>query len=326
MSYIEFLLDAEWDAPFFKRLAHNDTGAAKGHQGGLAFPKNLREFLPTLDEGLTGETTPTVDRELDVELYLGTEWVTESSVRYQFQTCGGTRSPESRLTNGMLPLRSRSVENDVLVMQRQLDALEKYRFSLVKQGTPEYAELLPLIAERRWGLVWPDKAPIAQQQITEAKAQLIKLALKPFQAVTEEIKRVTGTQARIARSTAFRSGVRFEYDTTCAVSGIGVRTPTGLVEVEAAHVVPLKSGGSDDIRNGMALTSTLHWAFDHGLFGIKPGERRVFVPKQVLKIESCAFLHEFVGKPIRESRSTDYRVHDDALAWHMEHLTQKWEH
>jgi putative restriction endonuclease len=226
----------------------------------------------------------------------------------------------------MLPLRSRSVENDVLVMQRQLDALEKYRFSLVKQGTPEYAELLPLIAERRWGLVWPDKAPIAQQQITEAKAQLIKLALKPFQAVTEEIKRVTGTQARIARSTAFRSGVRFEYDTTCAVSGIGVRTPTGLVEVEAAHVVPLKSGGSDDIRNGMALTSTLHWAFDHGLFGIKPGERRVFVPKQVLKIESCAFLHEFVGKPIRESRSTDYRVHDDALAWHMEHLTQKWEH
>ena len=62
MSFIEFLLDPEWDAPFFKRLAHNDTGAAKGHQGGLAFPKDLREFLPALDEGLTGETTPTVDR------------------------------------------------------------------------------------------------------------------------------------------------------------------------------------------------------------------------------------------------------------------------
>lgn len=325
MSFIEFLLDPEWDAPFFKRLAHNDTGAAKGHQGGLAFPKDLREFLPALDKGLTGEATPTVDRELDVELYLGAEWVTESSVRYQFQTWRGTRSPESRLTNGMLPLRSQSVGNDVLVMQRRLDALEKFRFSLVKQGTPEYVELLPLISDRRWGLVWPDKRPVAQQQITEAKTQLITLALKPFQAVTDEIKRITGTQARIARSTAFRAGIRFEYDTTCAVSGIGLRTPTGLVEVEAAHVVPLKSGGSDDIRNGMALTSTLHWAFDLGLFGIMPGERKVFVPKQVLKIDSCAFLHEFVGRPIRESRSTDYRVHDDALAWHMANLTSKWE-
>jgi len=326
MSFIAFLLDPEWDAPFFKRLAHNDTGAAKGHQGGLAFPKDLREFLPALDEGLTGETTPTVDRELDVELYLGTEQVTESSVRYQFQTWGGTRSPESRLTNGMLPLRSHSVENDVLVMQRRLDALEKYRFSLVKQGTPEYDELLPSIGNRRWGLVWPDKRPIAQQQITEAKTHLITLAQKPFQAVSEEVKRITGTQARIARSTAFRAGIRFEYGTTCAVSGIGLRTPTGLFEVQAAHVVPLKSGGSDDIRNGLALTSTLHWAFDHGLFGIKPGERKVYVPQQVLKIESCAFLNEFAGKPIRESRSVEYRVHDDALAWHMEDLKKRWEH
>lgn len=262
---------------------------------------------------------------LDVELYLGTEQVTESSVRYQFQTWGGTRSPESRLTNGMLPLRSRSVENDVLVMQRRLDALEKYRFSLVKQGTPEYDELLPSIGNRRWGLVWPDKRPIAQQQITEAKTQLITLAQKPFQAVSEEVKRITGTQARIARSTAFRAGIRFEYDTTCAVSGIGLRTPTGLFEVQAAHVVPLKSGGSDDIRNGLALTSTLHWAFDHGLFGIKPGERKVYVPEQVLQIASCAFLNEFAGKPIRESRSVEYRVHDDALAWHMEDLKRRWE-
>ncbi len=274
---------------------------------------------------MTGETTPTVDRVLDVELYLGTEQVTESSVRYQFQTWGGTRSPESRLTNGMLPLRSRSVENDVLVMQRRLDALEKYRFSLVKQGTPEYDELLPSIGNRRWGLVWPDKRPIAQQQITEAKTQLITLAQKPFQAVSEEVKRITGTQARIARSTAFRAGIRFEYDTTCAVSGIGLRTQTGLFEVQAAHVVPLKSGGSDDIRNGLALTSTLHWAFDHGLFGIKPGERKVYVPEQVLQIASCAFLNEFAGKPIRESRSVEYRVHDDALAWHMEDLKRRWE-
>lgn len=325
MSFIEFLLDPEWDSPFFKRLAHNDTGAAKGHQGGLAFPKDLREFLPALDEGLTGEATPTVDRVLDVELYLGTEWVTESSVRYQFQTWGGTRTPESRLTNGLLPLRSHSVANDVLVLQRRLDALEKYRFSLVRQGTLEYAELLTLIGDRRWGLVWSEKRPVAQRQMIEAKAQLIALALSPFQAVSDEVKRIVGRQARIARSAAFRSDVRNEYDTRCAVSGIGLRTPKGLVEVEAAHIVPLKWGGSDDVRNGLALTSTLHWALDHGLFSIRPGERRVFVHRKVLTIESCAFLHTYDGNPISESRTTMFRAHDDAFAWHMDHWSAKWD-
>ena len=246
-------------------------------------------------------------------------------MRYQFQTWGGTRSPESRLTNGMLPLRSLSVENDVLVMQRRIDALERYRFFLIKQGTPAFAELVVLIGDRRWGLVYPDDRPIVQEQINAARQQLVTIALRPFQTITDDIKRVTGTQARIARGTAFRASIRYEYDTTCAVSGIGLLTPTGLAEVEAAHVVPLKSGGSDDVRNGMALTSTLHWAFDHGLFGIKPKERIVHVPKQVLGMKSCAFLHGFAGMPIRESLSPEYRVHDDALAWHMEHLAGKWD-
>ena len=310
--------------PFFKRLAHNDSGAAKGHQAGLAFPKDLREFLPALAEEHTEEESPTVDRQLDVDLYVGTQWITESSVRYQFQTWGGTRSPESRLTNGMLLLRALAVENDVLVMQRRIDTLEEYRFSLVKQGTPEYADLLGFVGDRRWGLVWHDKPPVVQKQINEARLQLVTIALKPFQTTIDEIKRVTTTQARIARGTAFRSSVRYEYDTLCAVSGIGLRTPSGLVEVEAAHVVPLKHGGSDDIRNGLALTSTLHWAFDLGLFGIQPVERKVFVPKQVLKIESCAFLHEFAGKPIPESRSAQYRLHNDALAWHQANVAEKW--
>lgn len=79
------------------------------------------------------------------------------------------------------------------------------------------------------------------------------------------------------------------------VSDIGLRTPAGLREVEAAHVVPVSEGGTDDLRNGIALTQTLHWAFDRGLFGIRPGKREIYVPPQVLAQAGNAYLKDFQG-------------------------------
>jgi putative restriction endonuclease len=91
MNIKEFFLNEDWDVPFFKRLAHNDTGQAVGHQGGIVLPKDLRQFFPTLDKAQTSAATPTTDRSLRVELYLATGRVAEATVRYQIQTWGGIR-------------------------------------------------------------------------------------------------------------------------------------------------------------------------------------------------------------------------------------------
>ena len=49
MSLQSILADPAWDAPFFKLLANNDTGAASGHQGGVVIPKELRPYFPSLN-------------------------------------------------------------------------------------------------------------------------------------------------------------------------------------------------------------------------------------------------------------------------------------
>lgn len=69
---------------------------------------------------------------------------------------------------------------------------------------------------------------------------------------------------RKARDQAFRELVREAYENTCAVCGKSRESPSGLPEVEAAHIFPRAEGGSDDVRNGIALCRLHHWCFDVG--------------------------------------------------------------
>src|SRR5438552_1864939 len=115
---LQFLRDPAWDSPFFKRLAHNDTGQAVGHQGGIVVPKDLRIFFPTLDEGLASATAPTVDRSLSAEMFTPGRQVASDTIRYQFQTWGGTRPAESRITDNLGPIRNIARAGDLLIIQR----------------------------------------------------------------------------------------------------------------------------------------------------------------------------------------------------------------
>jgi len=70
------------------------------------------------------------------------------------------------------------------------------------------------------------------------------------------------------RDVAFRRKVREAYDYRCAISGLQLRNGGGRPEVQAAHIRPVEEQGSDSVRNGLALSGTLHWMFDRGLVSI----------------------------------------------------------
>ena len=53
-------------------------------------------------------------------------------------------------------------------------------------------------------------------------------------------------------------------------------------EVEAAHIVPHRANGKDDILNGLALCRLHHWAFDVGWFTLE--ENYKFLASEKLKI------------------------------------------
>jgi hypothetical protein len=66
---------------------------------------------------------------------------------------------------------------------------------------------------------------------------------------------------------SFRDIVLSNYGFTCAVTGQRFRRGK-MIEAEAAHIIGKDVLGTDDPRNGLALSRTVHWAFDDGLFTI----------------------------------------------------------
>lgn len=324
MSINIFLKDPAWDSPFFKRLAHNDTGDASGNQAGMVLPKELRQFLPNLDETATSNLKPTTDRYIKAELFESTIHLSDEILRYQFQTWGGTRSAESRITDGFQPIRDRASKGDIVIFQRKADLLDWFRLMLVKQKTADFELVNSLANGRRWGPLYSATPPVNQSELAQAGVELAELSKRTFEIIRPEIPRIETRQTRIARSSVFRARIQKEYGRKCAVSGVGLLTPTFLPEVESAHVVPISEGGSDDIRNGFSLTQTLHWAFDHGLFGIRQN-RSIFIPKRIRMMPENAFLKQYEDRVINEASSTDLKVHHDAFKWHMENRVKAWD-
>jgi putative restriction endonuclease len=72
------------------------------------------------------------------------------------------------------------------------------------------------------------------------------------------------------RDAAFSRQVKSAYANSCAFTGLDMRNGGGRTEVDAAHIKPVGDGhnGPDSVRNGLALSKTVHWMFDRGLLSI----------------------------------------------------------
>lgn len=90
------------------------------------------------------------------------------------------------------------------------------------------------------------------------------------------------------RDRAFADVVRRAYGRRCAMTGLALVDADGLGEAEAAHIRPVADDGPDSVRNGLALTGTLHWMFDHGLVSVDEDHGLLLdqgrVPDTILRI------------------------------------------
>ena len=123
--------------------------------------------------------------------------------------------------------------------------------------------------------------------------------------------------ARPFRDAAFAVAVKAAYQETCAVTGLRIINGGGRAEVQAAHIRPVAEGGSDSVRNGIALSGTVHWMFDRGLISIDT-DHAILVAKD--KVPDTAL------RMIREERRLILPCRADALpnpamlAFHREHV------
>jgi putative restriction endonuclease len=119
--------------------------------------------------------------------------------------------------------------------------------------------------------------------------------------------------SRPFRDEAFRRKIRKAYQNTCAVSGLSLINGGGRPEVQAAHIRPVAFNGPDSIRNGLALTGTLHWLFDRGLIAIG-ADLGLLLSPQGLPDDLPRLLRP--ERKIWVPEAPEERPHPEFLSWH----------
>jgi len=308
----------EFDAPIYKVLANNDTGAAPGHQGGFVLPKDLEDYLPLLREETSPEK-PTVDITITADLFNGSEYVKTVETRYQYQTWGGARSPERRITRNLSDLLNRAKGGDILIIERGIDVDSHYRFRLIGASNPLHPQLISSFGSARWGPLNSSMLPVKETEVKKASAEIRDAEVAPFEMFDADATLTESRARRIARTRAFQKIVSEAYRGSCAFCGGGLTHPDGRNETEAAHIISRSLKGSDDVRNGILLSRGFHWAFDRGLVGVTD-EYRIQVPKSVGDVPLNGELRRLNGKAINLPADRDQWPAKEALAWHRQNV------
>ena len=144
--------------------------------------------------------------------------------------------------------------------------------------------------------------------------------IDPFPALEEEqtpFERPTIPTLvnRKFRDRIFAKHIRDAYDSRCAITGLKIINGGGRAEMEAAHIQPAEHRGPDFVRNGLALSRTVHWMFDRGLISIDDDYKLLTVPQ--LLPEGVDRLFNMSGEITVPDRERD-RPSPTFLHWHRE--------
>jgi putative restriction endonuclease len=119
------------------------------------------------------------------------------------------------------------------------------------------------------------------------------------------------------REAAFATRVKDAYENTCAMTGLKIINGGGRAEVQAAHIRPVAYDGPDSVRNGLALSGTVHWMFDRGLLSVDD-DWSILVAKDRLPDPVRRILRE--DRRLQLPSRSGLQPHVQFLRYHREHI------
>src|SRR5579863_562715 len=130
-------------------------------------------------------------------------------------------------------------------------------------------------------------APILNTNLLpqDIESSEISEPLTPFERPIVEM-----TVSRPFRERSFMYNVRAAYANRCAMTGLRLINGGGRPEVQAAHIQPVAAKGPDSVRNGIALSGTVHWMFDRGLISIGD-DYKILVAKNHVPDDASSLLN-----------------------------------
>lgn len=119
----------------------------------------------------------------------------------------------------------------------------------------------------------------------------------------------------IVRNYIFRKAVLETYNNQCAISGLKIESSDEELLVDACHIVPFIHTSDDSIRNGIALSPTLHRAFDNGLIAIDDNYK-ILVPHKLKDYNPAVGIRQYADKKILLPREEKFYPSLHRLAEH----------
>lgn len=300
---------------FFKYLVRNDIGR-NSHQAGPVVPNSCIGYFPDLRTDRISSAHPSESASIQCHLFVDGSLAGIANSSFQFQTWGGTRRPEYRITSGLEPLMASAIPGDLVIFTRLSE--DSFRVDLHTAASPLRGELDTKINQARVeGLTYQTAQPSGLIEFT-VKAQKSVPLTPLFENRTLAEMEMT---ARIKRDRKFRAQLIIAYDGRCAISGESMCVPnTNQTELEGAHIIPVGSNGSDQIKNGFLLNSRLHWAFDKGLIFVDKSYC-IRLPQSVLAESRNGYLHGFAGVKLRLPANLVAHPAPEAFDWHRENMS-----
>jgi len=141
----------------------------------------------------------------------------------------------------------------------------------------------------------------------------------PFVAEDKSIYKISAQK----RDKAFKQVVFEQYNYTCAITGMKYHSEH-LVEAQAAHIIPKRKKGSDDPRNGIALSRSAHWAFDQGMLTISDQYKIIVHPKATIANTIKFPILDLHGQQINRPDDENFLPHPEALEWHRKEIFERF--
>lgn len=117
------------------------------------------------------------------------------------------------------------------------------------------------------------------------------------------------------RDRVFAQQIQNAYENRCAITGIRIINGGGRAEAQAAHIKPVECNGPDHVRNGIALSGTVHWMFDRGLISLGDDLKILKATGRVPpEIERILNPEGYMKAPTR----AEFSPHPAFLRWHRE--------